>query len=184
MTAGFFHYKDSTQVLTVYYKISPSEGTLKFSCSLWKRGFKTKEWTKGEKTFTRKVPEMWVRKAENAHAKENFDKEFVTHKFSPFEQGDLKLDDIWLKKYIHKHICENGRKSNEFISHDIQKNGYKTIEQCYEARGHEYSESDEDEKFDDGYESAEDDEEFDDRYESAEDEEMSFLESLVKWWYS
>lgn len=183
MMTGFFHYKKTGQALTVYYEISPSDGTLKYSCSLWRQGYKDDKNGKPTK-------EVWVRKEENAHAKANFENEFVTHKFTPFEQGDLKLDDIWLKKYIHKHICAHGRKRNEFISHDIQKNGYKTVGECYKGRGHELPDwidpntglpKLEREQLDDMADAyldstASSDEE--------DDENLSFLEWMVKRWYA
>jgi len=148
MTTGYFHYRKPVdlrkhaQILTVYYEINPSEGTLKYSCSLWKQGFVTRDVYKKDEdgnkqvTGTKQIKEAWVRKKENANAKSNFDSEFVTHRFPPFEQENLKLDDIWLKRYIHMYICKYGRRKNEFLSTNIPICGYKTVEQCYTARGH------------------------------------------------
>ena len=123
MTVGFFHYKKPNQVLTVYYTITPANGKLKFSCSLWKNGGK-----------------YWNRKEENRHATENFLTKASTHTFTPFEQGDLKLDDVWLRSYIHRHICQDGCKGADFIANDIPKKAYKTIDECYKTRGHSIAE--------------------------------------------
>jgi hypothetical protein len=173
MTTGYFHYKKPGQVLTVYYEITPSVGLLKYSCSLWRQGYKDEQKT---------VKEIWIRKDENAHAKTNFSTEFVTHMFTPFEQGDLKLDDIWLKKYIHKHICAHGRKRNEFISNEIQKNGYKTVEDCYKQRGHVLPDFIDPQT---GLPKLVEDDDGDDSEEGQEEEKDSgFLEQLVKWLYS
>src|SRR6056297_17806 len=104
MTTGYFHYKKKgdrkqEQVLTVYYEITPSKGILKYSCSLWKQEIIPTDVCKivgnKEVTVTKHVKDTWMRKSENANAKANFEKDFVTHKFKPFEQGNLKLDDIW-----------------------------------------------------------------------------------------
>jgi len=136
-TVGYFHYKKIcrlypnevldeqsgilTSVLTVYYEISPSSGELKYSCSLWK-----------------KEGDTWNRRQENSNAYHNFRKGAVVHKFPDFTQGDLKLDDVWLKKYIHKYICAHGRQLNVFYNTGIEKFAYKTIPDCYLVRGHTY----------------------------------------------
>lgn len=189
MTTGYFHYRKPSQALTVYYEIYPSDGILKYSCSLWRQGEQEVVKTlKDGTSVTCTMPEIWMRKDENAHAKANFEKEFVTHTFPAFEQGDLKLDDVWLKKYIHKHICKYGRKRNLFLSNDIQTKAYKTVGQCYSSRGHEIPEWINPETGLPKLIPCENDEEkrelvdLVDRMSCSQDE--GFLEQLVKWWYS
>jgi len=120
---GYFHYKKKDQVLTAYYDISAEEGMLKYSCSLWRK--KTRS-------------EMWDRKLENAHALANLDNGmYVHHIFKEFDQGGLKIDDVWLRKYIHVQLTKHGRSVPEIIeSEEIGQDAFKTIEECHKIRGH------------------------------------------------
>jgi len=205
MTTGYFHYKKPVdlrkcaQILTVYYEITPSEGTLKYSCSLWKQGFFTKDVYKKDEegnkivTGTKQIKEAWVRKNENANAKANFDTECVVHKFQPFDQNNLKLDDIWLKRHVHKYICIHGRRKNEFLCNSIPSKGYKTVMQCYEARGHTIPSwldpetgmpklvQDTDDDMADEYLNSQYDQESSAPQEGQE--EMGLLEMFVRMWY-
>ena len=259
MTTGYFHYRKPSQALTVYYEIYPSDGILKYSCSLWRKNckvpieslfidgydqnkldvlkqaienrgnnefihintckpvqksdeameflqfnaktgicFRQEKTQKETNSKLKKIKQMllgklindvWDRKQENAHAKANFENEFVTHTFPKFEQGDLKLDDVWLKKYIHKHICNHGRKRNLFLSNDIQSKGYRTVEQCYNSRGHELPDWINPQT---GLPKLlpDDDQhtlmlmELLSHFHPQEEEEVGILEQLVKWWYA
>jgi hypothetical protein len=134
-TEGYFHYRKPKQVLTIYYKIDPKvkvsstryKGLLSFSSSLWQK--KTKQ-------------EHWNRKRENKHAAENYSYDCLTYYFKAIEQDDLKLDDIWLKRFIHQQISKYGRHAclNNDLTGLINFNGtaYKTLEECYKSRGHKF----------------------------------------------
>lgn len=120
--SGYFHYHSKNQVLTAYYEISSKYGILSFSSSLWKKSTKQ---------------EHWNRRKENNNAFKNYMNCKIAVLFKPFEQGDLKLDDVWLKTFIHKVLTRYGR-INQTIQCEIGDLAFKTIEECHKSRGHTY----------------------------------------------
>lgn len=120
MNPGYFHIRKKNNVLTICYVISRKHGHLKFSSSLWKK----------------EAPQdNWCRKAENRNAYLNFREGPVTVKFDDINTEGLLLNDIWLKNYIHRYLCENGRKKT-VIKDDRVAEAYTVIEECWRARGH------------------------------------------------
>jgi len=121
---GYFHWKTKGEVLTAYYEINMSaetDGQLLFSSSLWKKGDKS---------------DNWCRSLENTHAVQNFRNGPVEVIFKGEDIGDRKLDDIELRKYIHRHLTNNlGRQSRTFRD-DTVLTFYKSIEECWKSRGH------------------------------------------------
>jgi len=120
--SGYFHYHSKNQVLTAYYEISSKHGILTFSSSLWKKST---------------PQEHWNRRQENKNAFENFLNYKFSVLFKPFKQRNLKLDDVWLKNFIHKALTKYGR-INKTVHCEIGDQAFKTIEECHLSRGHIY----------------------------------------------
>jgi len=125
MVSGYFHYKKSKQVLTVHYTINACQetgGQLLFSSSLWKPS---------------NDKDAWNRKAENLNAYRNYRDGAVQVLFDvDHDITDHKVDDVWLKKYIHRQLTTKwGRQSRTILDNTVIQT-YKNVEECWKARGH------------------------------------------------
>lgn len=127
--SGYFHWRKRNEVLTAYYEVSPTQGYLAFSSSLWKK--QTKQ-------------EFWCKKKENANAFENFHKEnpvivgYPVILRSLITDFKLKLNDFALKRFIHRELTSGGREHRTLFDNDIPNWLYLTVEECAKARGHTY----------------------------------------------